>query len=234
MKAIDRARRVLAASLVIGALSFSLPVSATVLLSEDFTGATMYYGQEINLLDNPGNTGNDNLDKWIDSANTRWAVQSGGICAPPCSGAFAQHLVQTDDNTNLLYYGLSGASLAAGDTLNLSLDYIASNRAGTAYLVGMMNGQHSLDPFAPWFESGGNDGVVLGSVSLGPNASWSTATLSATLGQAFDVIVVAFEMGGTTGARGIDNVSLTVPEPGMLALLGLGLVGLGFARRRKA
>ena len=32
----------------------------------------------------------------------------------------------------------------------------------------------------------------------------------------------------------LDNVSVTVPEPGTLALLGLGLAGLGFAKRKKA
>ena len=43
--------------------------------------------------------------------------------------------------------------------------------------------------------------------------------------------------GGTGAARNlqyIDNVRINVPEPGTLALFGLGLAGLGFARRKKA
>lgn len=219
-------------SLVASVASFD--ANAAVLLSESFTGQTIADGLTIDLI--TASTADDNLNRWIDFPNSnRWSIQSGGICAAPCSGTFAQHLVQATDNTNLLYYGLSGAGVTAGTTLTLSLDFISSNRAGRAYLVGMTYGQHALDPFAPWFAPGDtNDGVVLASQALS-SGSWASTSFSHTLTQAWDVFVVAFEMGGTTGMRGIDNVRLetppTVPEAGTLALLGLGLAGVGLLYR---
>ncbi len=50
------------------------------------------------------------------------------------------------------------------------------------------------------------------------------------------VLTATFETPGFSLARldNINTVKSAIPEPGSLAILGLGLAGLGFARRKKA
>jgi hypothetical protein len=73
-----------------------------------------------------------------------------------------------------------------------------------------------------------NEGVPLGLQFMRDNESFERHQLNST---AFDCL--PFPGGGQTGGCFLGPGPFPAPEPGTLVLLGLGLAGLAFTRRRR-
>lgn len=149
----------------------------------------------------------------------------------PGSGSFAVFLDENGNTTKTNPLVGTGAFILAntGDDVELA--------SGIA-----LAGQGTLDPALPTCSAGGGSGINCGSFG-----STTTFNLTSPDGPAFFIAPnpfynLSFQSGqfnnfsptGTQTINGsLDVVFSEVPEPGTTALLGLGLLGLGFTVRRR-
>ena len=121
-----------------------------------------------------------------------------------------------DNGTDILGWlvrrAFSIASIAADpfDLLSLDLATLSGEASTTYTITGLLAG-------------GGSIGTAINATNV-----WTTFNLGWT-----NLTSVVIRAGATNGA--IDNINVVahVPEPGTLALLGLGMFGIGLARRRR-
>jgi hypothetical protein len=106
------------------------------------------------------------------------------------------------------------------------------NTLGTITDVNLLSTPQSIPNFLVFNLPGGSLTLGLTSWTASSNTALSgTGTLSSTVA-GYESAPTAFSM--TTQGSGLVTFSATVPAPGVAALLGVGLLGLGLARRRIA
>lgn len=137
-----------------------------------------------------------------------------------------------------------GISCVGGTGKCIDMDGSTGN-AGTltSTLISLVAGTYTLSFDISGNQRGGaSDSMVIDlggfineSFSLAYNSPWQTVTRTFTVTGSTTNSIIFNHAGGDNVGMMLDNVSLTaqVPTPGSLALMGLGLIGLGAAVRKR-
>ncbi len=201
-------------------------------LTEDFTLVN-----SINMANLSTSSG---LNQWNDLV--RWQINTSGGNLGNWAQQTPNATSRATDETSLLYYGFDATGLGTGTTFSLDFDFLNDDiqgynrdRDGTVYIGGLKAGD-TISRWAPWGDLGTTN---FDSASIAKDTSNWTAmsTFSGIVDDDYDVLYIAFKMGGYDGLRGIDNVNLQVgtpvPEPTTMLLFGTGIAGLIGLRRKK-
>lgn len=184
-----------------------------------FTGGfiDVYYAAAapVNLLTS-GNNSVENLA--MITSLTPWARLSGHTFGDPLMNAILGPGVQTLNGVG----SLTGASLSQSGAGQLDVD--TSGTFGIAAVAAFLNGNgvsDNLGGFADIVLTSSSNNVVLNQEDVNDGLANGCSDGTAAAG--------AWCLQGTANIRGVANV---VPEPAGLALVGMGLLAAGFARRR--
>jgi len=126
------------------------------------------------------------------------------------------------------YRGIAfnGGSLYVGDKSSSQLDYVNALTGGTNSFVNVILGGDPVDGIIA-LTTDPISGVLYGILKAN-RGDRILATINPVTGAATNIGTLPF-----SGFANIEFSAVAVPEPSLIALFGLGLAGLGFARRRR-